>query len=166
MEVGEQEKDEMKLLTIIPGTQTRVDCAALDVGPELGILIDDYCPKGRRAEVRTIPAKYPMIKTSSAVYRVRTEKKVIESDGTLIFNAEQVSNGTAYTIKMAQRHKKPFLVVQLDQLNPKAAEEIHVWLKTNQIKTLNVARPRESKIPGINGLSFEFLRKVFGGLDS
>lgn len=151
----------MKVQEIISGGQTGVDRAALDVVLELGIPIGGYCPKGRRSEDGTIPAQYPMIETSSADYRVRTEKNVVDSDGTLVLNMGHVSSGTAHTIKLAKRYKKPYMVAQLDQLDSTTAEEIDVWLRSNQIKILNVARPRESKIPGIHKLSFEFLRKVF-----
>jgi hypothetical protein len=88
---------------IISGGQTGVHRAALDIGLELGIPIGGYCPKGRRAEDGTIPAKYPLIETSTTDYAIRTEKNVIESDGTLVLNVGQVSSGTAYNIRMARR---------------------------------------------------------------
>jgi hypothetical protein len=158
-------KEELKLMRIISGGQTGVDRGALDVGLELGIPIGGYCPKRRRSEDGTIPAQYPLIETNTSNYGIRTEKNVIESDGTLVLNVGQVSSGTAYTIKMAKRHKKPCLVVQLDDENPKAMEEILDWLKTHEIKTLNVAGCRESKISGIHKLSSEFLRMVFSNLN-
>jgi hypothetical protein len=164
-EVEASVKEKLKLQKIISGGQTGVDRATLDVGLELGIPIGGYCPKGRRSEDGTIPAQYPLIETNTSNYGIRTEKNVIESDGTLVLNVGQVSSGTAYTIKMAKRHTKPCLVVQLDDENPKAMEEILDWLKTHEIKILNVAGPRESKIPGIHKLSSEFLRMVFSNLN-
>jgi len=113
---------------IISGAQTGVDCAALDIGLELAIPIGGYCPKGRRSEDGCTPRQAPMIETSSADYRVRTEKNVIESDGTLVLNVGQVSSGTAYTIKMARKHNKPFLVVQLEKDAPNVLEEVLDWL--------------------------------------
>ena len=148
-------QEDVMLLKIISGGQTGVDRAALDVGLELGISVGGYCPKGRRSEDGTIPDKYPMMETSTSNYGIRTEKNVFESDGTLILNVGQVSSGTAYTIKMARRHKKPSLVVQLDK---DASNEVVLdWLVTNKIKVLNVAGPRESKIPGIHRRALEFL---------
>jgi hypothetical protein len=154
-------KEELKLMRIISGGQTGVDRAALDVGLELGIPIGGYCPKGRRSEDGTIPAQYPMIETSTANYGTRTEKNVIESDGTLVLNVGQVSSGTAYTIKLANRHKKPFLAVQLD--GDVSCEAVLNCLATKQIKVLNVAGPRESKIPGIHRQTFEFLSVLLTG---
>ena len=153
----------VKVKKIISGGQTGVDRAALYVGLELEIPIGGYCPKGRRSEDGTIPAQYPMTETDTTNYAVRTEKNVIESDGTLVLNIGQVSSGTAYTIKMAKKHKRPYLVVQLDQLNSTVAEEIGIWLKSNQIDILNVAGPRESKNPGIYTQALELLQEVFGG---
>jgi len=116
-------QEDVKLQKIISGGQTGVDRAALDIGLELRIPIGGYCPKGRRSEDGTIPDKYPLTETSTANYGIRTEKNVIESDGTLILNVGQVSSGTAYTIKMAKRNKKPFLVIQLDEKNPQTRKE-------------------------------------------
>jgi len=144
------------LQKIISGGQTGVDRAALDVGLEFGIPVGGYCPKGRRSEDGTIPDQYPLVETNTSNYGVRTEKNVVESDGTLILNVGQPSSGTAYTIKMAKRHKKPFLVVQLDQETN--SETVLHWLVTNKIRVLNVAGPRESKIPGIHKQALKFLR--------
>jgi hypothetical protein len=77
-------QEEVMLQEIISGGQTGVDRAALDVDLELGIAIGGYCPKGRRSEDGTIPDTYPLVETSTSNYAVRTEKNVIESDGTLI----------------------------------------------------------------------------------
>lgn len=144
------------LQKIISGGQAGVDRAALDAGLEFGIPIGGFCPKGRRSEDGTIPEQYPLAETSTSSYSIRTEKNVIESDGTLVLNIGQLSSGTAYTIKMARRHKKPFLVVQLDQETPN--EPVLHWLATNKIRVLNVAGPRESKIPGIHRQTVDFLR--------
>jgi len=116
--------------------QTGVDRATLDAGLELGIPVGSFCPKGRRSEDGTIPAKYPLAETGTANYGIRTEKNVIESDGTLILNVGQVCSGTAYSIKLTKKHKKPFLVVQLDKTSAGAVEEILGWLKTNKIIVL------------------------------
>jgi hypothetical protein len=140
-------REQPKLQKIISGGQTGVDRAALDIGLELGIPIGGYCPKGRRSEDGTIPAKFPLTETGTANYGIRTEKNVIESDGTLILNVGEVSSGTAYTIKQAKSG------LQLDEKSPQTLKETLCWVRTNEIKTLNVAGPRESKCLGIYMLS-------------
>ncbi|HQN18205.1 MAG TPA: putative molybdenum carrier protein [Syntrophobacteraceae bacterium] len=152
----------MMLRKIISGGQTGVDRAALDAALERGIPVGGFCPKGRRSEEGTIPDRYPLTETSSSNYAVRTEKNVIESDGTLVLHTGRVFGGTAYTVKMAERHKKPFLVVQLGK-EPQSEAVLDCWLATNTIEILNVAGPRESEIPGIHRMALKFLRDQLVG---
>lgn len=92
-------------------------------------------------------------------YKARTEKNVVESDGTLILNINKLTGGTKLTVEYATKHSKPFLVVQLDE-QPKT-ETVTQWLERNDILTLNVAGPRESKFPqGVYQQSLTFLRTV------
>lgn len=148
---------------IISGGQTGVDRAALDTGLESGILCGGWCPRGRKAEDGPIGTRYPLQETTSASYSVRTEKNVKESDGTLILTKpRRASAGTALTIKLAQKHKKPCLVT--DPFKENNQEKVRVWLKVNRIRILNVAGPRESEVPGIHGRAFEFLKELFMAL--
>src|SRR5437868_610576 len=108
---------------IISGGQTGVDRAALDVALELGIACGGWCPKGRLAEDGPIPERYPLKETNLPVYPQRTEWNVRDSDGTLVLtlgspakNGELApeGSGTALTIELARRQKKPCLVVDLN----------------------------------------------------
>lgn len=72
----------MMLKKVISGGQTGVDRAGL----EAGIPVGDYCPKGKKSEDGTIPDGYPLEELTTTQYHVRTEKNVVESDGTLILN--------------------------------------------------------------------------------
>jgi predicted Rossmann-fold nucleotide-binding protein len=145
-------------LKIISGGQTGVDRAALDVALELGLPCGGWCPKGRLSEAGRIPSKYPLSEMTSPKYSPRTEKNVKESDGTLIFSWGPVTGGTALTVKLAGKHRKPYTVVDLD-----GARDPHTvlkWLRDNDIKILNVAGPRESKVPGIHDRVVAFLKEV------
>ena len=144
---------------IVSGGQTGVDRAALDVALELGIPCGGWCPKRRRAEDGRIPQRYRLKETASTSYPVRTEMNVSDSDGTLILTWGPPTGGTATTLKLAKKFKKPYLVVNLS----KNHDPLFVieWTKTNKIKVLNVAGPRESKTPGIHDEAVEFLWKVF-----
>jgi hypothetical protein len=77
--------------------------AGLDAAVNAGIPIGGYCPKGRLAEDGVIPDKYPMIEMDSPESHYRTEKNVLESDGTLIFNNGELTEGTGlaydFTVK-------------------------------------------------------------------
>lgn len=144
---------------IISGGQTGVDRAALDAALELGIPCGGWCPKGRRAEDGPIDIRYPLMETYSANYRIRTEKNVRDSDGTLVFTWREPKGGTALTIRFAQKYKKPYLTVDLsEEGDPETTRE---WLEANQIKVLNIAGLRESELPGIYHRTVQFLREVF-----
>jgi hypothetical protein len=89
---------------------------------------------------------------------VRTELNVREADGTLILNYGKLSGGTALTVALAKKHKKPYIVIDLQKKEP--AEWVRDWIKKREVRVMNVAGPRESKNPGIHKLAFDFLRGV------
>ena len=151
----------MRLEKVISGGQTGVDRAGLDTAMAAGIPVGGYCPKGRKAEDGKIPERYPLTELPSENYRVRTERNVIESDGTLILNVGALTGGTALTVEFAEKHGKPYRVEALDD----DADPVLVarWLDEHHIHVLNVAGPRESKHPGlVHEKAVEFLRLVFG----
>ena len=96
---------------VISGGQTGVDREGLDAAINAGIPVGGYCPRGRRAEDGIIPERYPLIEMESSESHYRTEKNVIESDGTLILNKGLVSEGTKLTLDYTIKHGKPSLIV-------------------------------------------------------
>jgi hypothetical protein len=134
---------------IISGGQTGVDRAALDVAIVLGLEHGGSCPKGRLAEDGTIDPRYRLTELTSRRYSVRTRQNVLESDATLVLNVGVLDGGTAATVRNAERFDKPFLVVDLSLDTQSSARKILDWLRAHQVKTLNVAGPRESKRPGV-----------------
>ncbi|MCS6925844.1 MAG: putative molybdenum carrier protein [Candidatus Binatia bacterium] len=145
----------MRVRKIVSGGQTGVDRAALDVARDLGIERGGWCPKGRLAEDGRIPDEYPVRETDSAAYAERTEKNVIDSDGTLVLSVGVPQGGTAYTIECAQRHGKPYHVVDLAR-SPDPGATRH-WLERHAIAVLNVAGPRASESPQGYALAYHFL---------
>lgn len=151
---------------IVSGGQTGVDRAALDAALALGIEHGGWCPRGRRAEDGRIPAVYQLVETESADYKVRTERNVIESDGTLILARGPLSGGTLLTRIFADERGKPCLTIDLLQLTSDASrrqaiDDVCDWLKSHAITTVNVAGPRESQNPGIARESQSFLQSIF-----
>jgi predicted Rossmann-fold nucleotide-binding protein len=144
---------------IISGGQTGVDRAALDVALELGIPCGGWCPLGRRAEDGRLPERYPLQETPTADYAERTEWNVRDSDGTLVLLRGEPSGGTALTIELARKHKKPCLVVNVG--DAAKVEDVCTWLGEQRIQVLNVAGPRESNEAGVYGQAETFLRSVF-----
>jgi hypothetical protein len=150
----------MRLTKVISGGQTGVDRAGLDSAHQAGILIGGYCPKGRKAEDGTIPERYPLEELTSAQYTVRTEKNVTESDGTLILNKGVLSTGTRLTHEYTVKHGKPHLIVQLEE--PIDPADVMLWIRGENIHILNIAGPRESKVPeGIYNDALLYLNQVF-----
>jgi hypothetical protein len=142
---------------IISGGQTGADRAALDVAIELGIPHGGWVPKGRMTETGRLPEKYHMQEITSVSYPERTELNVVDSDGTLIISHGKLSGGSAFTLEMAGKHRKPCLHIDLDELDEsKTAEIVSNWIDAKHIKILNVAGPRSSKDPKI----YEATRKL------
>lgn len=152
----------MALTKVISGGQTGVDRAGLDAAMEAGIAVGGFCPKGRKSEDGCIPGIYPLEEMTSPEYDLRTEKNVVESDGTLILNRGPLSEGTKLTFQLTTRHSKPCLVVQLDAHPRMAPAQVANWIQLQGIEVLNVAGPRESKFPGgIYKEAHDYLVEVF-----
>ena len=141
---------------IISGGQTGVDRAALDLAADLGLESGGWCPRGRRAEDGIIPDHYPLTETPGRDYEQRTEWNVRDSEGTLILTTGKPEGGTQLTIETAQRLEKPFYVVDL--LAPRNLPGLQYWVEYEKIHTLNVAGPRESRVPGVKAMAMEFLK--------
>jgi hypothetical protein len=153
-----KKRSEMILEKIISGGQTGADRAALDAALELGIPCGGWCPKGRRAEDGRIPDRYPLEEASSSEYPVRTRMNVEDSDGTLIFTRGSPRGGTLLTLKLARQAGKPHTLV--DPSREENFSAVVAWIRQNQIRTLNVAGPREGEVPGIYKQVFFFLQKI------
>jgi hypothetical protein len=142
---------------IISGGQTGVDQAALDVAIEEGIPHGGWIPKGRLTENGPLPEKYLLQEMPTESYPARTEKNVLDADGTLIISNGKLSGGSELTQKVAAKHNRPHLHIDLLRINGfKAAQDITAWIADNQIKVLNVAGPRASKDPRI----YDAVRKI------
>jgi hypothetical protein len=145
---------------VVSGGQTGVDRAALDVALGLGLPCGGWCPKGRRAEDGPLDARYPLAETPWSGYPQRTEWNVRDSDGTLVLTLGSPDRGTALTVALAARRRRPCLVVDLGAAPDE--EAVRAWARENRVGTLNVAGPRESSSPGIHARAAEFLRRLFG----
>ncbi len=139
------------LKKIISGGQTGVDRAALDTAMRLGIAHGGWLPKGRLTEEGPLPAHYQLQEMPTEEYPARTEKNVLDSDGTLIISSGSPTGGTDYTRKMALKHGKQLLHIDLSigQRASDAGSLIASWVEMNNIEILNVAGPRASNNPAI-----------------
>jgi hypothetical protein len=71
--------------------------------------------------------------------------------------------GTLLTLKLARKHHKPYLLVDLAQ--GKDASSVQEWSRKNHVRILNVAGPRESEAPGIYARATSFLKEVLVNLN-
>ena len=140
---------------IISGGQTGVDTLGLQVAKELGIETGGKAPKGFLREegydkediasygleeiTDEEQADYTKRTGKKDPYTGRTELNVRNSDGTVYFNVGSDTAGLIATRRSAKEWNKPFIE------NP-TAEELRQWIKDNNIKTLNVAGNRGTKL--------------------
>ena len=149
------------LTKIISGGQTGADQAALDVAIKHGIPHGGWIPKGRKTEDGILPEKYHLQEMPTASYPKRTEKNILDSDGTLIFSRGKLTGGSALTRKLAKQHGRPWLHIDLEKVEETEAVQIIAgWIDKNGIQVLNVAGPRASKDPGIHDIVMQILENV------
>jgi hypothetical protein len=135
---------------IISGGQTGVDRAALDAAIKLMIPHGGWIPQGRLTENGPLPPEYQLQETSSTSYADRTEKNVLDAEGTLIISRGPLTGGSEYTREMAIKHNRAWLHIDLEQIPAfQAATAINDWISKKGIQILNVAGPRASKDPKI-----------------
>ncbi len=140
----------MKLRKIVSGGQTGADQGALAACVQKKFPYGGWVPKGRRTERGKVPKQYRMRQHWSRHYPPRTEKNVVDSDGTVVFTFGKADGGSLLTIDFAKKHGRPWLAVDLEQ--PGAALKVERWMKRRlpDGAVLNVAGSRRSKAPGIH----------------
>ena len=150
------------LKKIVSGGQTGVDRAALDAAIRMGIPHGGWIPKGRLTEDGPLTERYHLDEMPTDSYPERTEKNVLDSDGTLIISRGVPQGGTDYTRKMALRHGKQMLHIDLSLHSNSldAASLVSSWLQMNKIEALNVAGPRASKDPNIYAEALALLTHI------
>lgn len=152
----------MILKKVITGAQTGVDRAALNAAIEAGLPVDGYCTKGGPAEDGLIPENYPFQELETTQYQLRIENNVVVSDGTLIINKGPLTLGTKLSYDFSVMHLVPCLIVQLDAEEVISISHTIRWIHGQEITTLNIAGPRESKFPdGIYKEAYSYLEKLF-----
>ncbi len=148
---------------IISGGQTGADRGGLDAARDLGIPHGGWVPKGRRAEDGPVPRRYRLRETRSESYEERTERNVLWADGTAVFTFGRPEGGSLLTLRLAAKHGKPRLHLDLRKLGPvAAARRLRSWLERKGVGTLNVAGSRESRAAGIRSLVWRIVQAAFG----
>jgi hypothetical protein len=147
-------------LIIVSGGQTGVDRAALEVAMAFGMKTGGWCPRGRRAEDGTIPDRYTLRETPDDAYEQRTQWNARDSDGTLVVCDGPHTGGTAFTISIATTLGRPVIILPTDAGDNSGVAAFRSWLRSNRIRVLNVAGPRESVQPGIGARACALLLRL------
>ncbi len=143
---------------VISGGQTGVDRGALDAAIACNVPHGGWCPKGRLAEDGPIAQCYQLSELESRDYAVRTERNVLDSDGTLILYRHTLAGGTLLTHRLAKRWDKPLMRVRLERTID--YDRIAAWIIEHQIRILNIAGPRGSSEPGLQRLTEQIVTKL------
>jgi putative molybdenum carrier protein len=131
---------------IISGGQIGADQAALDVAIKLGFPHGGWIQKGRKTQSGMLPAKYQLKELSTAGYKQRIEQNIIDSDGTVIISHGEPTGGAEYSRKMADKHRRPCLHVDLKESSTFViSSKINTWVLENNIDVLNVTGSRASE---------------------
>jgi hypothetical protein len=135
-------------MKIISGGQTGVDRAALDVALKHGIESGGWCPTGRLDEFGRIPDRYPLKELESGGFTERTLQNIKDSGGTVVIYAGNLRGGTEQTVKFCIEQRRPHDLIDASNVSSeKAALLIADFVRENNIRTLNVAGPRQSEWP-------------------
>jgi hypothetical protein len=147
---------------IISGGQTGADQGALDTAIRLGIDHGGWIPKGRKTEAGRLPDRYRLTEMPTGEYHLRTEKNVVSAEATVIFSHGPLSGGALLTRQVAERHGRPWLHVNLEITSSfDAARNLNGWIRTYDIRVLNVAGPRASQDPDIYQATADILESAY-----
>ena len=131
---------------IISGGQVGADQGALDVAIKYGIPHGGWIQKGRKTQSGILPPKYHLKEMSTASFKNRVEQNVIDSHGSVIITHGTLTGGADYCFKMAQKHGRPCLHIDLNTVSEfTAASRLNAWIKENDIEVLNITGSRTSE---------------------
>jgi hypothetical protein len=134
------------LKKIISGGQIGADQGALDAAIKYSFPHGGWIQKGRKTQFGILPDKYELEEMTVAGFKEKIEQNVIDSDGTVIISHGEPSGGADYSRKMAKKHKRPCLHIDLNAIPPSLAPpEINTWIIDNGIEVLNVTGSRSSE---------------------
>jgi hypothetical protein len=151
----------MGLEKIITGGQTGADQGALDAAIEAGIAHGGWVPKGRRTEKGPLSKRYRLREMKTENKLRRTEMNLFEAQGTLIISRGKPNGGPELIHQLAGEHGFPCFHLDLAKdISVDVVGKVKAWVDQNKIKVLHVAGPKESKLPGIHGITFDIVSQI------
>ena len=146
-------------LRVISGGQTGADYGGLLAAEILGIPTGGLTPSGWKTEDGSNPnlARFGLQQDSSTSYVPRTHKNAAAADVTLWFGNTD-SPGYACTSAGCVKAGKPLVVID-ENTSPDMVRDL---ILSKGYKTINVAGNRESKNPGLQAKTRDFLLEALG----
>lgn len=159
----------MTLKKIVSGGQTGIDIAAIKAAKEwTNFSWGGFVPKGRLCESGQISDEFfetdrlwsGFTESDSSRYPKRTRQNISSSDATLVLvPKKKLSRGTKLTLTLCRKLKKPYRI--FDPYKSYKIPNCAEWICKSNFKVLNVAGPRESKMPGIEERAKIWLMEMF-----
>ena len=117
---------------------------------DMNIALDELLKKSNNIENGSLTDRYNLKEMPSNSYPARAEQNVIDSHGTVIFSHGDLTGGYAFTQKVAKKHRRPCLHIDLDKTTAyDASIKINGWMYEYNIGILNIAGSKSSKDPKI-----------------
>jgi len=150
------------LIQIVAGGQSGAERAALDWAIANCVPHRGWCPKGRKADDGTLPARYELTETPRPTYAQRAEWNARDSDATVIFTIGNILNSDfRQSVVFALKHGKPVLhVSRTGGLSP-AHETFADFVKQHSVKRLNIAGSKASTEPEVGAFVRETLERTW-----
>ena len=129
------------VVKIISGGQTGVDQIALEMAKKHGLERGGWTIRNfvtEKGSEREYLLSHGLKEMKTTSYPVRTEKNITESDATVMFGS-LTSPGSKLALKLLEKHDKAYIC------NP-TSDELYVFIVEGDIKVLNVAGNRLSKL--------------------
>lgn len=137
------------LKKVISGGQWGADITGILAAANAGLETGGYAP----AKYQTIGGPFPELAGFGLVdsglgYVGRTELNIQNSDGTIILVYDPTSPGTKTARQFLQKHQKPFLMVDLNEMDSEFHRKTSIkhcldFIVKNQVQTLNIAGNRK-----------------------
>jgi hypothetical protein len=133
---------------IISGVQTESDQVALDIAIRLRIPHAGWTPKGQIAKNGALPERFKLQEMQTDNYSECIKQNVIDSMGTLIISYGSLTGDLDYARKMALRHQRQMLGMDLNQMDvAKGALLLNDWIQLYRIDVLHVIGPSSEVNP-------------------
>lgn len=143
---------------VISGGQSGADLGGLKAAKQLNLETGGYMPKGFLTEDGMKPEyakEYNIQEHNSPKYPPRTFLNCKSAHGTVRFFEKNDSAGEKCTMKAILQYKKPYF--DIDIKNPPRITEFQNWLRSDNIRILNVTGNREKTAPGIEKFVIKYL---------